>query len=698
MNANPGRTVPILLALLSAVAVAQEPPPAVDTSQWECKFCAFADGVYGEVEAGIRRVTDDSFKFGEYSGLDRGYDGIGNAQVRSNDKADATYFDLSVLNLNQDNRSLAAEGGVQGRYRLLFKYRELPHRISDSARSPYLGIGGDTLTLPGGWVAGGSTGAMTALAGSLQEVDIANARKQVGVGLSYLPAREWELGMNVRRETREGTRRIAGAFLFNGAQLVAPVDYVTDDFDVSASYAARDWQMKLAYELSVFRDYKNAFTWQNAFAPPVAGATAGQLALPPDNRFHQLHAMGAWQLSPETRGTASLAIGRMEQDDGIPAPSLNPGFAAVQSPIGTLQGKVETLKADVKLTSAISDKLGVSASLSRDDRDNQTPQVLVTGVVTDALAATPRQNLPYSYTRDQLKVAADYKLEAREKISGGLDLDRIDRTFQEVARTDEQTLWAKYAVRSKAQEDFSVKLAYAERDGGAYQPVSALSPPENPLLRKYNLADRARATAGLHYVAPAGENVTIGIDYDRSKDDYANSAVGLTRSRESVLGANLTARLTKEVTLHLFATEETIESEQAGAQSFVNPPDWRATVRDVIRTAGIGIKRQALKGKLDLGADLVSSRAQGSTSVNTGTTNPAFPANTANIDSLKLEARYRYTGNLSLNVAFWREHYRSQDWSLDGVDPATLSNVLGLGETSPDYDVDVLSVSLRYSF
>ena len=48
----------------------QEPiPEGVDISGWICKYCVFEEGWSGEVEGGAGYVSDDSYKFGEYNGL-----------------------------------------------------------------------------------------------------------------------------------------------------------------------------------------------------------------------------------------------------------------------------------------------------------------------------------------------------------------------------------------------------------------------------------------------------------------------------------------------------------------------------------------------------------------------------------------------------------------------------------------------------
>ena len=54
--------------------------------------------------------------------------------------------------------------------------------------------------------------------------------------------------------------------------------------------------------------------------------------------------------------------------------------------------------------------------------------------------------------------------------------------------------------------------------------------------------------------------------------------------------------------------------------------------------------------------------------------------------------------NLSVVGSCWYERYDSQDWRLDGVHPATISNLLAFGDQPPRYRVHVLQVALRYRF
>jgi len=694
--------VSLALAVQAALVAAEDKPadasgwPAVDKSDWKCKYCAFQTGWSGEFELGAVYVSDDSYKFAEYTGLEKGGYAVANANARYTNPESASRWDLYATNLGFPYRAVDVDGGKQGSYRLRLNYSELPHFISDSARTPFVGSGGDSLTLPGTWVYGGTTGAMTDLPNSLQDVDIENTRKRVGVGLT-VPWRDWEAGVNVRHETRDGTKRIAGAFLTSSAQMIAPVNYTTDDVEAAVSYAGTKAQVKFAYHFSSFSDDNAALTWRNPFAVPPAypGADVGQLALPPENQFHQLLASGAYQFTKQTRATASVAVGRNLQDDPFLASTLNTSIAAPTLPRSSLQGRVDTINADLKFMSLVTDKLRLDASYKYDDRDNRTPQDTFSWVSTDSVLAAPRTNLPYSFTRNLFKLSADYRVAKRDKLSAGVDYDINDRTYQAVDKTKEGTFWAKYIAHAADGGDISLKYAHSSREGSTYQAVPEILPPENPLMRKYNMADRSRDALGLRITQLMGGATTVGFGFNYANDDYSNSTVGLTSSSDLVFDADVGIQLTKSTTFHVFGSYEEIDSEQAGASSFGNPPDWTGTNNDVIGAAGIGIKQKALAGKLDLGADYTLSRSRGHTTVAGDT---GFPDLTSRLSSLKLYGSYRVTDAMSVAMAYWYESYRSQDWQLNGVTPSTVSNVLTLGETSPNYNVNFVSVSLRYRF
>jgi MtrB/PioB family decaheme-associated outer membrane protein len=689
----------IAWAALPCAASAQQSsdaPRVPDTSKWECKTCPFPHGASGEVEVGAVNVSSDSYQFGRYTGLKKEtYPGL---DANANYAGSAGYGDFTASDLGLPYRSMEYQHWLKGDAKAYIRYAELPFLISDSARTPFGGTGTDTLNLPPTWVRGVTTQTMPGLAASLQDVKIDNTRKRLGYGFAFLPARDWDLGVNVKHETREGTMRTAGSFFLNSTQLIAPVDYSTDDIEAYASFASAKWQARLAYQGSTFTDSNSFLRWDNPYAETFPGATVGQMGLPPSNQAHQISASGAYQFTDRTRATGSLALGRMEQNDSFLPATINPAITPVSLPRDSLQGRVDTTKAELKVASALSAKWALNFGYLYDDRNNKTPQATFNWVTTDLQPAPiPRTNLPYSYTRNLFKLSADYRVTPRDKASLGIDRDGHERTFQEVSRTAEDTAWMKYALR---RDIFDVGINYARghRSGSSYSAVPEINPPENPLLRKYNMADRDRSLFGLRAAATPTEAITVGLDYSMAKDDFNNSPVGLTYSKENTLAVDVTAQVASGTSLHVYFSRQVIKSSQSGAQSFSNPPDWQADNTDTIRTAGIGLKQSLIEDKLDAGVDLNASHSVGDVRVSTALNEPGFPGIKSDLNSARLYSTYKAAANLTVRVSLLRERYSSQNWAIDGVSPSTIPNVLTLGETSPHYTVNVASVSLRYRF
>jgi MtrB/PioB family decaheme-associated outer membrane protein len=672
----------------------------VDTSRWECKFCAFEEGYSGEVELGIGNVSDKSFKFGEYNGLsDEGGFFIANGKARYRD-LDANYMDLSVQDLGLDSRSLNIEGGRQGAYKVFFRFDEIYHAISDSIMTPYKS-GSTNSTLPSGWVTANTIAGMTALASSLQQYDVSLQRKRMDAGFSIIQASNWKYDFKYRHETRDGTKRSAGAILFDAAQMIEPINETTDQIDASASYIGKGWQATLAYYGSFFSNENKFMAWQNAFTPIEAGADTGQRALPPDNLFHQFILSAGYQITDKTRLSGDVSVGRMQQNEDFLPATINTSSASPSLPVSSLDGLVDTLHGNIRVISSINDKLRLNADYNYSDHDNQTPQSLYTWVHTDAFGVNPlptNTNQPYSFTRQEAKVGGDYRVSKTTKLSAGVDYENFERTRQEVDKVIEATTWAKLIIRGMDFMDMTFKVAQAERDVSVshYQVAPEIAWPQNPLMRKYNMADRSRTTAGANVYAMLSETFNVGAGIDYAEDDYSKSTLGLIDANELNLNIDASAILTDASSLHVFAGQERIESSQAGSQSFSNPT-WTSENDDTVNTIGIGYKHQLMEDKLDVGVDYVISQSTGKIHI-TSATSEDFPDLEVDLETIKLYASYRMEDNMTLHAAYGYESYDTKNWALDNVNVDTLSDVLLFGEVTPSYNVSVITVSLRYKF
>lgn len=688
-----------LLAALGLLAGAGAATAAADTSNWQCKTCPYPKtATTGHVEAGLTTVSEDSAKFGDMTGLNEKGAKLKLGGAMSVRTPGGYYADLIASDLGLDSRSLWLQSGHAGTYDLRLGYAELPRYLSSGAMTPFQGVGSSVLTLPAGYPAASTAG--MPLASTLQPVELGYKKKRLDLSARLLSIHNWTLRAGYSRDVRSGTRPGSASFFSSAAQLVLPVDQVTDQVEVSAAYASRSFQAQLGYQVSRFTNDVASLTWTSPYWPVVAGATTGQLALAPSNQLHQVVGSAAYQITPTMRASADFAVGRLTQDAAFLAPTLNaslaPGVPALAR--ASLDGRVDTFNSNVRLSAAPMADLRVNAAYSRNVRNNKTAINSYPLIATDIFLDTAtRQNTPFDLTQDKLKLNADYRGFEGIKLSTGADFDWRSRPYHEVVRTREAGVWGKAGVQAGEKLGLSFKLAKASRDHSTYGTATWFGAAENPLLRKYNLAQRDRDTAGVRADVAATETLSLGLAVDYNNDAYAKSIVGLKNARSVNIGADLSAALTEKTQLTAFWQSERSRSVQAGSQ-FGAGADWRALGDDRFNVLGLGITHSLLADKLKLGADLSLARAKSDLSVDTSYAQPQFPQANTSQDSFKVYANYKLGESLWLNGSLWHERYSATDWRLDGVMPGTLHNLLAFGQQSPEYRVTVLSVSVRYQF
>ena len=689
------------LAALGALGAATAASAQVDTSHWKCSSCPYPKGTSGSVDAGVGYVTDSSEKFGDYTGLDRkgAFLDLGGALSRRGDNG--YWADLWGADLGLDNRRLYGRGGREGLYSYDIGYAEIPRHLTEGARTPFIGAGGTLQTLPAGFPAADT--ASMPLAGTLRSLDIGYKYKRFDLGGNYLAGGPWNVRLSFRHDERDGTKPTSGSFYSTAAGLVAPVNEKTDQAELTVAYATRRLQATVGYQFSSFRNDDASLVWTNPFLPVVPGATTGQLALAPDNQFHQVRGTVGYDISPTMRVTANAAFGRMTQDDGYLPPTQNallaPSVPAL--PRQSLKGKVDTFNGGIKLTAAPMAGLKLTGSYDRDVRDNKTPTDAYPVVSTDMfLPGTTRENTPFSWTIDRFKLLGDYtseKLPAAMRITGGVEYDMRDRTYQEVVTTREWTLWGKVAAQPAEGVATWLRLEHSWRDNSVYGTSIWFGYPENPLLRKFNLADRTRNAVEARVDWTVNAKVSVGFSGELTDDDYNDTSIGLVSARSANLAAEVAVAFSETTTGRAWLQTQQIRSKQNGSESFA-APDWTGKVKDKFDILGFGVKHTAPEGKYEIGADATFSRARSDVSVDDGTGPPAFPDAKTSINSVKIYGAYKINDKLSVAGSYAYEHYDSDDWRYEDVGPATVPNLLALGIRPPNYSLSVFRVALRYRF
>ncbi len=478
-----------------------------------------------EIELGVGYTNIDSFKFGEYTGLeDDGVFPIASIVLLRRPAWDSDetprYWRLEGSNLGIESRSVYGEYGVQGNYELYLEYDQIPRNQFNDGRTPYIGAGGTDLTLPAGWdpgecrdpasftpplppVTGCPTGApvstspspgeMGLLIPSLRGIEVETERQNIGAGVLKHLSPRWKMGVDFHHDTKEGIDTIGGAFAASGGNpkaiiLPEPIDYETNRISFFTEYVDKLSMFRFDYEFSSFSNnkatlrFRNPYNWRSGWDPDAGfnQGGVGEFALEPDNLAHSFSLSAARTLGMTSRIAASLTHTRYLQDENFLNYTANPVLAASIStplPRNSLDGEIVSTIFDIAYTSRPMQKLDVAARYRFEHRDNDTPLDTFIYIAGDAETqpgapggGNARINLPYGTgTTHKVKLDGGYRLVPSTKLSLGYQFEQKQRDFSEVDKLREHTVSGKVSSSPFESASGWIRYAHSFRDGSTYR-------------------------------------------------------------------------------------------------------------------------------------------------------------------------------------------------------------------------------------
>ncbi|MGB5488774.1 MAG: MtrB/PioB family decaheme-associated outer membrane protein [Lysobacterales bacterium] len=665
---------------------------------YKCKQCVKYTGWRGTIDFGAAYVNNDSYRFGDYRGLEK--EGLyaavdGDVHFRN---LQGNYFDLYAHNLGYESREIDMRGGYQGFYELRFGWQEIPRWLGYGTQTPFLGVGSDVLTLPGDWVKANTTKGMDALQSNLVGEPLKTKRKILDAGGTLNFLSNWSFRVDYQRQKKEGLRTLgAGMYFSNASILPTPIDFTTDLFDTAISWANNRAQVQLGFISSKFDNGYSSLTWQNPFSS-LPEHSVFRAALEPGNKFHQFNLSGAFAITPKIRLSGQAAMGRMKQNDPFLPYTINPRYSDLPLPRESLDGKVDTNTYNFagKLFARVNNKLSFTARGKWDKRDNKTPVDLYTPVVTDLVPIGPRFNRPYSYKRQQYSADVRYRLDPKVGLSGGARQYNMDRTLQQVERTKETTWWAQAKVSPTFNTEFRFRGEWADRDISDYLQLDDDGTVDHPLFRKFNMADRDRDRMLVEFDYMPIDSFSITLGYIHAKSQYKESVLGLQKSVDESYSVNLNYAISSTVNAYAFYNLDYLDADMTNTAGGNSVP-WNAETHDRIETAGIGLTA-SISEKSSLGVDYVYAGSTGRISVTTTADEDPFDQLKTSLKNFKLHFDYDFNDNWGYKLYAEREQYRSSDWAIDGLGVDGINSVLTMGEQSPEYSVWYYRFQISYRF
>lgn len=474
----------------------------------------------GQVEFGVRQVWGDEYgrpdlpfrpgiqnsKYNEYRDVRNGFF-IRRFRVDLQDfLGTKNYASLQSRNSIYKDQSYLATFGRWGKYKVQFRYDEIPHTFTNTSRTLF------TTTAPGVYTISPTIRAtlqanqnlsslpnmiQTQVVPGMQFITPTLERRNGSLLASYSPTAEWTLWTSVSREHMSGTRPLGAIFNSSpsasttggdGVEIPEPINYFTTNVRVGTEYGRESWGVQLSYLGSFFENRIDNVTFDNPFrttdcvasVTPTActnatqGPATGRLDLYPDNSAHYLTFAGALGLSKKVHFMASINPGWLRQNDQFLPYTSNSVLLAREGalPAASLNGRKTTLAMNYTLVANPFKHIQLKAGFRDYDYSNDTPVRDFTPVQGDFSApnlTSPVENTPWAYNRKTFEATGNYYFGKKSSFKAGYIGEWMDRTHRDVSHTLENTFLT--SLDLVPHKDFSFRLSYrhAVRDPEAYE-------------------------------------------------------------------------------------------------------------------------------------------------------------------------------------------------------------------------------------
>lgn len=728
------------------------------------------------VEIGAQNVSQSAAKFGEYSGLNKsGAEFVGNFSVRGGDAyqgGDGTLrWGVSGYDLGTTSRELGATVGKQGQWNLNIGHDELRHNLSDTYQTPQQGsMGGNTFTLPASFgVYNGATTATTATvppstravpASALHTEEVGTTRKNTSFGAGYHFSPQLSLKFDYNHLAQSGAKLMASNTLGGVgtgvagstwraeaiAILMNPTNYKTDTFNLALNWVGDKGHLTGGYHASFFKDGYDRMSWQNPIVT-AAGNTAPAgvyqtttMSTAPGNLLHQLNLSGGYAFSRTTKLVGGLSYGRNTQNDSF----LTGMPETVLAPQSSLNGRVITKHANLKLTNQTTKDLTLSATLKHNERNNQTPSNIYQYYALNNMTTVDRAaNAPYSNKKTEFELAGDYRVAKGQTIRLSYGYEKIDRWCNNYAlgsnclvstSNTEDKLGIKYKLKASDVVSLNVGYSYADRkgtyDNNAITPLGGLD--ANSLTRvnsqnypgfvavPYAARKQDMLKAGVNW--QANEKLELGVE-GRYADNKYDPTLGVQGSKTTGINLDATYSYSEDASVSAYASwqdnkkDMRIGASGAGAvntgasyAALVAPTNiWTNQLAEDGHAIGLNTKHRLMGGKLELSGDLSFSldKSRYSTQVPYLATcsDPTvlscgdLPDIKSRVTTLKITGIYSLDKSSRISVGYMYQQLKSNDYFYNWYQLGyTGTRGMPSNEQAPNYSVSLLAASYIYNF
>jgi len=539
----------VMMFVLARAAAAQETkrdskPEATDesasgaASSVDFGFRTFWGDVYGRPDLPFKPDLATS-KLNEYSDIRKNFY-IRRARINLDDVLGTrNYLSYQTQSSFYNNQSHLGSFGQYGKFKLQFRYDEIPHVYTNTARTLYTETQPGVYTIPliirQGLQVASSTGTAAQINNSLpsfiatqvvpgEQFIVPQIQRRAGGGLfSYNVTPDWNLAFSFAREHEKGTRPIgsilnsspsaAGSSLPSGVanlqspgtgqELLEPIDYFNNTVRATTEYGKHNWAIQFGYNGSFFKSNIRSLLFDAPFATadiPVqiispsssipAVPAHGQLSLYPDNQANYLNFAGAFDAGKHVRVMGSGTNGWLRQNDSFLPYTANTAITGLAPlPAASLGGDKQTLAMNWTAVSKLGKNVQLEAKYRQYDYNNNTSTFDLTPIEGDTIGAnatgtgqaapgvinTAGRSNP-GFNRKTLELSGSYFFSKRSSARVGWESEWFDRSHRDVAHSLENTVFASLDYSPTHDLLFRISGRHQNRKPDEYQDETASDP------------------------------------------------------------------------------------------------------------------------------------------------------------------------------------------------------------------------------
>ena len=534
-----------------------------------------------------------------------------------------------------------------------------------------------------------------------------------------------------------------------------PTNYTTDTLNLAVNWKDENSHLTASYFGSFFKDGYDQFTFQ-AWNNKSTGTPTQTMSMMPSNALNQLNLAGGYDFTAKTKLTGNASVSQNIQNQGF-AGTYDQGMAGGGTitsalPAASFNGLVNTTHADVKVTDQSVKDLTLSALAKFDQRDNLSQSNMYTSQsVSGANGTIP--NTPMSIKQTTLSLGGDYKLSKDQKFGLTLANNNINRWCNQYGTTasgisntsyynspncvaatgsNENRVDANYKLKIVEGLSFKAGAGYGNRKTSWDNTVYVAMPQTYSLNQNganfsgfmpFFEASRKQFLGKASTTWDATEQLSMTLGGKYTSDIFPDSQYGVQNGNSWSLNLDGSYAYSQEGSVIAYATQQSMQrnlvnyyssTSSSGVGPYPGTGGWTNNLKTNTTTLGLAAKHSGLvDGKVTLTGDLTYSMANSTynTGVNFAATNGAscnasniaicgmVPGIVNNMAAIKLGGSYQLDKNSKVGLMYWYQHLYSNDYSYNAYQfGSTPSGVMPSNQTSPSYNISVISANYVYTF